>query len=438
MNIAQKVTLIFPRAEIRNTKSLWQPPLSLLYLATFIKKCNSELEIKVVNGEVEKVKDNDLDADVVGLSTKVGNYRNALELAERAKSKGAVVILGGHYAYSMPEIILKNRNFIDGIVVGDGEKALNNITEGKNFSEIKNLVFRRDGKIIRNEEEVLGLDLIQFPRREFINMNTYFENYPKFEHTKFKRPTTFISQRGCFWMQKSSGCIFCARTEKPSFRNPRNVWNEVKYLENSYKTDYLFDVSDNFTQNKEWLKSFTNSKPKTDVKFKIWMRSSEIDDNVAKMLQHIGVHDAWIGIESGDQNSLKLMNKGTTPKQNINAVKILKRFGIKVFAQFVLGAPNETKDSLKNTVIHAKELVETDNIETMGCGVLLPLPGSKSFEMMKRYLNLDTDLIDFNKVQRLWIDKFTRVSIEELIKTEEKILGLPTPIKYKKDDPALR
>lgn len=426
-----KINLFFPKSEHFWPSVLWFPPLGLLSLATYVRTHNPKIKIRVFNEEVESLSSDIFDADIVGINTQISNYKRCLELAKRAKDNDCLVIFGGPFATSMAEKILENRDFVDVVVVGDGEIALNNIVNKKDFSKINNLAYRKENKISVNKEIPVNLNSIPFPDRSFIDLNVYFKNFQKFfPNSKFNRPTTFYSQKGCIWHEKTGGCIFCGRIGKYRTVKPDKFWKEIKYLEKIYNIDYAFDQADTFSQNKSWLKELIKSKPsKVNIKFKIWDRSDNIDNETSKMLSVLGVHDVYIGIESGDVQSLKAFQKGTTVQQNINAAKMLNKFGIKIHANFVLGAPGETEESLMNSIKHAKELIRIGNCETLGCTIMLPLPASKSWQLVKQKTDiLDSDLFDYKELQRIWVKEFTNVTTREIQKTIKEMENLPAPM----------
>lgn len=425
------INLIGPKSKHAFASISWQPPLGILSLATYIKEHTPEIEIGVFNEEVLPLPSDVFNAEIIGINTQISNYERCLELAKKAKDNDCLVVFGGAFATCMAEKILENRDFVDAIVIGDGEMALNEIINRKFFSKINNLACRDGGKISINKQIPVDLNSISFPDRSFIDMNVYFRNFRKFHpNSQFRRPTTFYSQKGCIWHEKTGGCIFCGRIGKYRTIKPEKFWKEIEYLEKTYKIDYAFDQADSFTQNRMWLKELIKSKPsKTNIKFRVWLSSNQIDNEIAEILSNLGVHDAFIGIESGDPKSLQAFQKGTTPQQNIRATEILNKFGIKAYAQFVLGAPGETEESLNNSLEHAKELIKIGNIETLGCTIMLPLPGSKSWEMLKQKTKvLESDLFDYKELQKIWMNEFTDVKIETIKKTMKEMEKLPVPM----------
>ncbi len=432
-----RINLVVPKSEHTSASILWHAPLGILSLATYIEKYNPKTRIKIFNEEVSPLSSDIFDTDIIGINTQISNYKRCLELAKKAKDNGCLVIFGGTFAICMAKKILENRDFVDMIIIGDGEITFNEIINGKPPSQINNLFYRSGNEILITKQIPLDINSIPFPDRKFIDLNIYFKNFRKFyPNSQFKRPTTFYSQKGCIWHEKTGGCIFCGRIGTYRAVKPEKLWEEIKYLEKIYGIDYAFDQADEFCQNKNWLKELVRLKPQNlKTKFRVWVGSRTINDETAKLLSDLGVHDAFIGIESGDPRCLQAFQKGTTPEQNIKAVKTLSKFGIKVYAQFVFGAPRETEESLKNSVKHAKQLIEIGNIETLACTVMLPLPGSKSWEMIKQQTNiLESDLIDYKKLQEIWIKEFTNVKIETIKKAMEEMNKLLVPMHYIREE----
>ena len=104
--------------------------------------------------------------DIVGISSMTASYCSALMVAKITKnlSKNITVIMGGKHPSALPEYVLKNDE-IDYVIVGEGEiplkqLLLNNIKH----SEIRGLVYRKNGSIHKNEPIYLdNLDLLPIP-----------------------------------------------------------------------------------------------------------------------------------------------------------------------------------------------------------------------------------------------------------------------------------
>jgi radical SAM superfamily enzyme YgiQ (UPF0313 family) len=79
-------------------------------------------------------------------------------------------------------------------------------------------------------------------------------------------------------------------------------------------------------------------------------RVNGIDEESIKRFKKAGGRLISFGIETATQEGLKLLRKGSKIKQNIDALKLCKKYGIVTLADFMIGLPHERSydDVLKN------------------------------------------------------------------------------------------
>ncbi len=414
------------------SRSLFFPPLGLLSIATYLKTQLPDIEVEILDGNIlsQKSIEERINGDFIGISPTILSYENGLRIARTAKEKGAVVVFGGFQATALGERILKNREYVDFIVIGDGEVAFNKLVLGESPASIDNLIYRDGENIRRTNQQLLNLDSLPFVNHRLLDERVYASNFQK-KYPEFHIPNIIYSQKDCMWSAKTGGCVFCGRIDRDwRGRNPQRVWEEILLLNKQYKTDYIWDVSGSFVGNKNWLKEFYLSRPKDiPVVFEVYARASEIDQETAKMLHELNCYKVFIGIDGGDPITLKSAGKGSSIKQNIKAVKILNKFDICLALGFVVGLPRETHQTIKNTYEHAKLLCTLANVETISCSPLIPTPGSKSFEMILThpYLSLkykNEDNLDVAEMERDWINNFCYIDYETALYYVNKILSL--------------
>ena len=130
------------------------PPPGIVALASYLLERSPQLNIELLDGEICDFSRlcSQISAKVVGISCNVMTYGSALVLAKAASDAGAKVILGGPYPSSMPAAILKNRAFVDAVVVGDGEVTLHDYVMGKSYCDIPNLCYRGPFGVIENPQ----------------------------------------------------------------------------------------------------------------------------------------------------------------------------------------------------------------------------------------------------------------------------------------------
>ena len=400
-------------------------PLNLGVLASYIKKNVKVLQVELFDGEIEDLDSikSKINADFVGINCNTLTYKTALEIAVIAKSRGAKVILGGPYAGIMAEQILLNRPYIDCIVDGDGEKALKMILENDSFDTIPNLVYRENGKIVKNKPMKISMSEMAVPDYCNLPLEKYFvnhtERYGQFK--PFNSSLAIYSMKGCEWRDKTNGgCVFCMIPNYGvTYKKPMHVWNEILYFHELYGVESFWEVSDSFVDNDTWLKEFRDNKPKNlDVSLHIYGRANGITAEKARLLKEIGVFEVFIGAESGDNQILRNIRKGITTNTTRRAIHALKEEKINVIVSFVLGLPGETKESLAKTVAFAKELSESGNINETSTSIMFPMPGSNAYKdlmkidgMKEKY---SSDILDYEQLKRDYLKHFTSVTFEML------------------------
>jgi radical SAM superfamily enzyme YgiQ (UPF0313 family) len=133
------------------------PPLGLLSIATYLSETILDMKVEILDNAILSTEDirRNINADLVGFSVNLWNYSKSLEMAKIAKEKGAITIMGGHHASSVAKNILKNRDYIDYIIIGDGEKAFTDLAGGNDILDIENLVYRSkySNKIVTNKKK---------------------------------------------------------------------------------------------------------------------------------------------------------------------------------------------------------------------------------------------------------------------------------------------
>lgn len=412
------------------------PPMNLVSLATYLNEKGVDCEIEILDGELlslEVLKERlSADADIVGFGVNILNYSTTLELAKVANEKGAVVILGGHLPTAMPEAILRNRSYIDGVIMGDGEKALYQYMIGDSYSTINNLAYRDNENIKVNATKNLPITEFPFLNFRLIDLQPYFDNFQvRYSAKPFMRPLAVYSSKGCLWRSKSGGCVYCGIQNKGWRPKPYEViWGEIDQLTKEYNADFFWDVADTITANKSWLRGFAKAKPRNiRPAFHLYGRADQIDHEVAEYLCEINCYELFMGAESGDEKCLLSANKGFHPDQIIRAVEILERYGIKIVLSLLLGLPGETEESAIKTLTLAKTILNIAQIQEAFVNIVLPLPGSKIFDEIVEHPILGSkykneDLFDLEQLRKDWLNHFCFLSYERISELRENILDL--------------
>ena len=80
------------------------------------------------------------------------------------------------------------------------------------------------------------------------------------------------------------------------------------------------------------------------------IRIDMIDEKLARELKERKVFDMLIGIESGSDRLLKLINKNFTVAKLSEGVKILAKYDLPASYSVIVGLPTETKEEFEATI----------------------------------------------------------------------------------------
>jgi radical SAM superfamily enzyme YgiQ (UPF0313 family) len=175
--------------------------------------------------------------------------------------------------------------------------------------------------------------------------------------TRERKSATMIATRGCPFQ-----CTFCNRNARLGgmlrARSPKNVIGEMKKLKEDYAVREVMFFDDNFILDKAWAYDFCRAVENAglDMLWEIRTRVDTVDEEILKALKHAGCYRIRFGFESGDNQILKNMKKGITVEQSLECARLCHKVGIEMFGYFILGAPGETEESMRETIDLAIEI----------------------------------------------------------------------------------
>lgn len=196
-------------------------------------------------------------------------------------------------------------------------------------------------------------------------------------------------------MAASRGCPFrCHWCAKPIWgnhykqRNPADIAAEMAHLKRAFQPDHIWMADDIFGFHVPWVEDFARHLHDLDgsVPFTIQTRADLTSERMVAALASAGCKEAWIGAESGSQQVLDRMNKGTSVAELIEARERLGRHGIRVGFFVQLGYLGEALEDIEATWA----LVARAAPDDIGVSVSYPLPGTKFYEQVKAQLGQKT------------------------------------------------
>lgn len=447
MKTIEKVQLISPPNDydVRSSGSMgFYPNLAIVSLATALKSEYPGIDVEVMDGGATGIEEmlERVDADVIGISTLTPSYGNTLKIAERAKEKGSLVVLGNDHASYLGKEILQNRDFVDFVIYGDsGERSLVELVErlrtGKDLRSSPNLMFRgKNGKIVRTGEIEYPLESAPVPDRSLMEkwetfIERYNKVYGKWHEGKVVNTLTNFT-KGCSWGEKNR-CLYCDIYDlKMRHISPERVWKEIMEMKDKYGVNFIYEVGDSFTsfaypRNKSFIEELVKKKPDNlNPEWFVYAKANELmNDRVIELLKKLNVIRMNIGLESGDDEMLKSLHKGVTADTSKGAAEKLAKAGMQMYISYILGAPGETYESLERTLKFNEEILDLGNVVCVDPSVLLPLPGSEAWNILmnrecgKKYRG--KDVLDTDMLAKDWVKKFCKVDYSTIQEVTEEI-----------------
>jgi len=391
-------------------------------LASTIKEAFPRASVEIFDGQIltsEQISSK-INADIIGLSVMQANYEASLEIAKLSKAKGIAVVMGGHYATPLFETILRNRDYVDFVIIGDGCEAIVKLMKGDKLENIENLVYKEKGQIksINKKSDRHFLPKI-YSANSFVDFNYGLVDIKKYSANFMARfpdmefPFPLLTHRGCKWREES-GCIFCSIFgAQRSQRQPKKVWKQIDKLMKYYGASFFWDIGDSFTGDIDWVRKFLNARPASlsHIKFYIYARPDELlKPGMMELLRKLNVEMIYVGFESGNQIILNNMNKGTAPKDYERLIKLIQNENIKLCSSIVLGAPSESERSVEKTIKMCNKMKRSlgEKLKLLNANILVPYPGSKAFNMLleKCPYYSGQDMINQNEIIKDWLRYF--------------------------------
>lgn len=304
----------------------------------------------------------------------------------RANNIDCHFTVGGHYPSLRYREILIEIAALDSVVLFEGEYTLldlvESISNNMSWKNVYGIAYRENDKIIQTPLRPLSnLDQLPYPYRPFEDQRILGEIY-----------VPILASRGCHHK-----CSFCsirkfyggAGGRIVRRRDPNLVVQEMKELhEKSAATIFLFQ-DDDFPLigkgGKRWtykfIKALHDNELVGKVIWKISCRVDEVEPILFNEMKASGLYFVYLGIESGTDQGLRNLNKGTTVRNNLHAVATLKKLGFIFGYGFMLFEPESTFDSVLKNISFLKNIVGDGTASVVYCK-MLPYAGTSIEEKL--------------------------------------------------------
>ena len=322
--------------------------------------------------------------DIMGISATTPTFGSCLLTARMLKENlpNVPVIIGGAHVSALPQETMAYDCFDVG-VIGEGDYTTLELVKHieKNglsrLDEVAGIAFRHGGQFCLTERRpfIKNLDELPFPARHLLPPLHMYHPAP----TSYKRlPNAHVfSARGC----AGTRCVFCDRGGfgfSVRFRSVENLFEEIEELVNVYGARDLKIYDDTFTLDKKRVLKICDEfkKRHIDIPWCCLARTNTVNREVLKAMKDAGCWQVLFGLESMDQNVLSSLMKYTTVEQNIQAVKLCHEIGISVRANFIVGTPYDSLETMEGDLQGAIKL----NMDFAHFNKFEPYPGSELYQ----------------------------------------------------------
>jgi anaerobic magnesium-protoporphyrin IX monomethyl ester cyclase len=372
-------------------------PLGLGYLAAVLEK--NQYKIDVIDCQALGITHEDFRSeiskrqpDIVGITSTTLTYKSALQVAKIAKETcpNCLTLLGGSHVSFWDKEALQECPSLDIIVRKEGENTMLELAEkvetGKDYYDVLGITCRKDGEIVKNADRpyIENLDDMPFPAHHLWPI----ERLRKHGTVVFP----LVTSRGCIYW-----CDFCTTVRmfgrRYRMRSPKNVVDELEYLQKTFGAHQFTFYDDAFTIDKKRVMEICREikNRKMNIEWDCESRVDMVSKDLLRTMKEAGCFAVWFGVESGSQTVLDAMRKGITPAQTIRAFKWAKEVGLMTVANVVLGFPGETKETIWETIKFIDRIKPSD----VGYYIATPYPGTPLYERVVREGLLKTN--DFDK-----------------------------------------
>ncbi len=367
------------------------PNLGLGYLASslFHSFPKNTFDIRIIDRNVE-AELADYRPHLVGITAVSQNYGWAKKYAALAKSRKIPVIIGGVHVSALPQTVTGD---MDLAVMGEAEETFPEIVRG--FLETGNL------SPVPSKPAIDPLDKIHPPARHLL---------------KIGKHAAVFSSRGCPYR-----CTFCSSSrywDKLRFFSAEYVIDELRRLVTDYEVNRISFYDDlmiaNLPRLEKLAEMISADSKLRKIKFKCNARANLVTDKVAGLLSKMGVDCVGMGLESGNERTLRYLKGGSVSvHDNYEAVKILHRHGITANASFVIGSPDETEAEIMDTY----RFIEDSGLDFSDVYVLTPFPGTPTWDYAKSIGAVSNDM-DWDRLNVYHSDVHDPIVLSKTISKE--------------------
>ncbi len=410
-----KILLVYPyclddRLQAEDVRVV---PIGLYYIGALLKENHYDVEIlnwHDINKTPHKIEETlkEKKPDVIGFSVVHANRWGGIDIAKIARKvlPEVKIVFGGIGTTFLWEHLLKHFEEIDFAILGEGEHSFFNLVQCiekgdyERIEDIKEIAFRKEGKIVKTDKADVIQDLDQLPMP-----SKYFE----FQHLS--------SSRGC-----PANCTFCG---SPKFWGRRVRFHSPDYFVEQMEQLYLkgvtfFYVSDDtFTMRTDRVIQICKKIIEKNLKI-TWFaisRVNHVNEEMLCWMRKAGCIQISYGVESGSEKIRAMLNKDIKTDDIKRAFAMTIGYGILARAYFIYGSPGENGKTIQETI----DLIH--EIKPLGAifYILDIFPGTALYEEFQRRTKAGDDIWSERIEDIMYFETDPRLSQDMILAFGQKL-----------------
>ena len=307
------------------------------------------------------------------------NRELAFRVAAAARRRGIPAAVHGSDASDhVREFTAAGFSFV---LIGEVEQTLLELAQGKPPDSIAGLASAGVLTPRYNPPRAVRADLdsLPLPAWDLVDIDRYRQAWTS-AHGYFS--LNMASSRGCPYR-----CNWCAKPihgQNYHCRSARAVAEEMLLLKTSFQLDHIWFADDIFALSPSWTLAFAKAVQElgAQLPFRMQSRPDLMTRDTVSALKQAGCAEVWMGAESGSQEILDAMDKGTRVSQIYEARGNLRKHGIRACFFLQFGYPGEEWSEIEATIRMVRETAPDD----IGVSVSYPLRGTRFYQNVAEQL----------------------------------------------------
>jgi radical SAM superfamily enzyme YgiQ (UPF0313 family) len=317
----------------------------------------------------------------------------------RANGVACHFTIGGHFPSLSYQHTLELIPELDSVVRFEGEATLvelvDTVEAGGDWRFLLGIAFRSGGEVVANALRPLVRDLDDLP---------YPERSQRPMAVLGRKALPILASRGCV-----RTCSFCsihvfyrsAPGKVVRTRKPAEIVREMRMLHDERGITVFLFQDDDFPLFgpvwQRWTRDFIAELYRAGlarrVIWKINCRADAVDPVLFAEMKEAGLYYVYMGLESGSEDGLEMLNKDITVAENLRAVEILKSLGLVYEFGFMLFDPSTTFDSVRDNVAFLRQIAGDGSASAAFCR-MLPYDGTPIKDTLAKEGRLKGDVCD--------------------------------------------